>query len=115
MFQVHIHNPLFSVLLVFPHLTDCIMCAPLRPEPVAELGELRIKNRGQYLTDRLLNQTVNHHLNTKLTLTTDRFGLKVLIKDRLSDDRPVSFQEGFGVGNCSAVYVNSKTSLECNR
>jgi hypothetical protein len=34
----------------------------------------------------------------------NRFGVKIFIKYRLSDARPLCFQKGFGVGNRSAVY-----------
>lgn len=104
LFQVHIHNPLSSGLLVFPRLPDCVVRTPFGTETIAVFGKIRIEDRTQHLTDSLLNQPVNHCWNTKLAHSAarlrdfdplDRIWLVGFFQQSLPDAGPC-FPEIFG-------------------
>ena len=50
------------------------MCASVGPEPVAGVGKGRIEDGFQHLEDHLLNQTIHHHGNAQLALSSARLG-----------------------------------------
>ena len=65
--QVHIHHPSATLGRVFSGLKDRLVGAPPGAKSIAGFGKARIKDRLQYLIQRLLDQTVQGRGDAQLT------------------------------------------------
>src|SRR3990172_11662554 len=96
--KVDIHGIGISSLNELQHLLDGLMCRTARPEPETGFGEMRVKGRGENLTDRLLNNAIHDNGDTEITGAPivlgnldplDRFGTVSPVHQRCLDSFPV--------------------------
>lgn len=73
--KIDIHHPAVSCFNVITSLLNRLVCITSRPEPVTGVREVRLKDRTQYLIQRLLDESAQHRGYPQLALSPPGLGI----------------------------------------